>query len=431
MKKRVVITGVGVLSPIGTGKEEYIHSLRAGRSGVGPITLFDASQFPTRIAAEVKDFNPHKMIKGMKILELTDDRRVLFANCATALAIEDAKLNEKAFIKIRGGVVLGSGIHFVIPSTEAIISQGIIYGSETEMITPMKGFEEFEDNKISPSWNRVSLGAISVAQQYGIKGPCYTVVSACAASSQAVGQSFRIIQRDEADLILTGGYDSMINTFGIQGFSALGTMSSHNDQPQKAMKPFDGKRDGFVLGEGAGVLILEELERALKREAKIYAEIVGYGSSLDAYSVAAPHPEGSGAVLSMKNAIQDAGIKASDIDYINAHGTATIKNDKIETVAIKKVFANHAYEIPISSTKSMIGHQIAAAGALELIATCLAMDNDFIPPTINYETPDPECDLDYVPNRARQKSFHYALSNSFGFGGQNSTIIIKKYKNHS
>jgi 3-oxoacyl-[acyl-carrier-protein] synthase II len=241
-----------------------------------------------------------------------------------------------------------------------------------------------------------------------------------------MGQSFRIIQRGDADLILTGGYDSMIFPFAIQGFCSLGTMSSYNEHPQKAMKPFDRKRDGFVLGEGSGVVILEELEHARKRGAKIYAEVAGYGSSLDAYSVADPHPKGSGAILSMKKAIEDAGINPSDIEYINTHGTATVKNDRIETAAIKEVLGDHAYEIPISSTKSMIGHQVAAAGALELIATVLAMDNDFIPPTINYETPDPDCDLDYVPNRAREKPFNSALSNSFGFGGQNSTICIKK-----
>jgi 3-oxoacyl-[acyl-carrier-protein] synthase II len=278
----------------------------------------------------------------------------------------------------------------------------------------------------APLWNRVSLGALSVAQQYSIHGPCYTVVSACAASSEAIGQSFRIIQRDEADLIITGGYDSMINAFGVQGFCGLGTMSSHNEQPQKAMKPFDRKRDGFVLGEGAGVVLLEDYEHALTRGAKIYAELLGYGTSLDAYSVADPHPEGTGAVLAMRRAIKDAGIEVSEIDYINAHGTATLKNDKIETAAIKKVVAEHAYAIPVSSTKSMLGHQVAAAGALELIATAVAMDNHFIPPTINYQTPDPACDLDYVPNSAREQACKCALSNSFGFGGQNSALIIRK-----
>lgn len=226
--------------------------------------------------------------------------------------------------------------------------------------------------------------------------------------------------------MVTGGYDSVLFPFAIQGFSALGTMSTCNDQPQKAMKPFDKKRDGFVPGEGAGVLVLEEFEHALTRGAKIYAEIVGYGTSLDAHSIAEPHPKGRGAVLSMKNALRDANIDITEIDYINAHGTATIKNDKIETAAIKQVLGDHAYKVPISSTKSMIGHQITAAGALELIATALAMDNNFIPPTINYETPDPECDLDYVPNHAREQSFHCALSNSFGFGGQNATLVIKK-----
>lgn len=420
-KKRVVITGVGVVSPIGIGKKEFVHSLRTGRSGVTPITLFDASTFPTRIAAEVKAFDPRRILNRETILDITDDRRVLFANCAAALAIEDTKLTEEKLRRIKGGVVFGAGVHPVVPATETILSQGIVYGSEAEMKRLMKGQEE---SKTAPVWNRVSLGTLSVAKRYGISGPCYTVVSACAASSQAIGQSFKIIQRGEADLILTGGYDSMIFPFAIQGFCSLGTMSSHNEQPQQAMKPFDRNRDGFVLGEGAGVVILEEFEHALKRGATIYAEMSGYGSSLDAYSVADPHPEGSGAVLSMKNAIQDAGIEPSMVDYINAHGTATMKNDRIETAAIKQVFAEHAHNIPVSSTKSMIGHQVAAAGALELIATTLAMDNRFIPPTINYNTPDPACDLDYVPNKAREKSFHYALSNSFGFGGQNSTLII-------
>jgi 3-oxoacyl-[acyl-carrier-protein] synthase II len=423
VKKRVVITGMGVISPIGIGNKNFAQSLKAGTSGVGPITLFDASPFPTRIAAEVKGFDPHQILKGTDILGATDDRRVLFAHAAASLALDDAKLNAKKIGSIRGGVVFGSGIHPIVPSTETIISQGIIYRSESEMKTVMK---ELEEKETSPAWNRVSLGTTSVAQHYGIKGPCYTIVSACAASSQAMGQSFRIIQRGDADLILTGGYDSMIFPFAIQGFCSLGTMSSYNEHPQKAMKPFDRKRDGFVLGEGSGVVILEELEHARKRGAKIYAEVAGYGSSLDAYSVADPHPKGSGAILSMKKAIEDAGINPSDIEYINTHGTATVKNDRIETAAIKEVLGDHAYEIPISSTKSMIGHQVAAAGALELIATVLAMDNDFIPPTINYETPDPDCDLDYVPNRAREKPFNSALSNSFGFGGQNSTICIKK-----
>jgi 3-oxoacyl-[acyl-carrier-protein] synthase II len=299
----------------------------------------------------------------------------------------------------------------------------MIYGSREQMRKKSRGLEE---TKGAPLWNRVSLGALSVAEHYSVKGPCYTVVSACAASSEAIGQAFKLIQRSEADFIIAGGYDSMINPFGVQGFGGLGTMSLHNDQPQKAIKPFDLKRDGFVLGEGAGVIILEEYQHALTRGTQIYAEVIGYGTSLDAYSVADPHPEGTGAIAAMNQALRDAGISAGEIDYINAHGTATIKNDKIETGAIKQVMAERAYEIPVSSTKSMIGHQVAAAGALELIATTLAMDNNFIPPTINYHTPDPDCDLDYVPNEAREQKCSCAISNSFGFGGQNSALIIKK-----
>ena len=423
MKKRVVITGIGIVSPIGSEKGEFTHALKAGRSGVGPITLFDASPFPTRIAAEVKDFDPGHMLQGTKILDSTDDRRVLLANCATLSAIDDARLTKQTVKESRGGVIFGSGIHPIVPSVEKTIDQGMIYGSREQMRKKARGLEETEG---APLWNRVSLGALSVAEHYNIKGPCYTVVSACAASSEAIGQAFKLIQRSEADFIITGGYDSMINPFGVQGFCGLGTMSSHNDQPQKAIKPFDGKRDGFVLGEGAGVIVLEEYEHALSRGTQIYAEVIGFGTSLDAYSVADPHPEGTGAIAAMKQALKDAGISAEEIDYINAHGTATIKNDKIETGAIKHVMAERAYEIPISSTKSMIGHQVAAAGALELIATTLAMGNNFIPPTINYHTPDPACDLDYVPNDAREQNCSCAISNSFGFGGQNSALIVKK-----
>ncbi len=423
VKKRVVITGIGIVSPIGSEKQEFIHSLKTGRSGAGPITLFDASQFPTRIAAEVKDFDPGHMLQGTKILDSTDDRRVLFANVASLSAVDDARLTKQTVSESRGGVIFGSGIHPIVPSVESTIDQGMIYGSREGMRKKAGGLEE---SKGAPLWNRVSLGALSVAQHFMITGPCYTVVSACAASSEAIGQSFKLIQRSEVDFIITGGYDSMINPFGVQGFCGLGTMSSHNDNPQQAMKPFDGKRDGFVLGEGAGVVILEEYEHALARGVQIYGELLGYGTSLDAYSVADPHPEGTGAIAAMEQALKDAGISAAEIDYINAHGTATIKNDKIETGAIKKVMAERAYEVPVSSTKSMIGHQVAAAGALELIATTLAMDNNFIPPTINYHTPDPTCDLDYVPNEAREQRCTCALSNSFGFGGQNSALIVKK-----
>jgi len=423
VKKRALITGIGVISPIGSEKHEFTRSLKMGRSGVGPITLFDASPLPTTIAAEVKNFNAHQVLRGMKILEMTEDRRVLFANAAALRAVEDASLPAEALYRRRGGVIFGAGMHAVIPRVEMIVAQGGIYGSKKEMSMQARGLEERVSD---PLWNRACLGTLSVAYHYAIKGPCYTVVSACAASSQAVGQALRIIQRSEADFIITGGFDSMLNPFFVEGFCGLGTMSVQNDTPKEAMKPFDRKRDGFVLGEGAGVIVLEEYEHALRRGAHIYAEVAGYGTSLDAYSVADPHPEGTGAVLAMRRAIQDAGIEITDVEYINAHGTATMKNDRIETAAIKKVFSDHAYKIPVSSTKSMIGHTVAAAGTLELIATTLGMENNFIPPTINYQTPDPDCDLDYVPNQSREGSFSCALSNSFGFGGQNSTLIIKK-----
>ncbi len=423
VKKRAVITGIGIISPIGSEKGEVTRSLKAGRSGVALITLFDASSLPTTIAAEVKDFNPRHLLRGMKVLDLTGDRRVLFANAAALLAVEDAGMAAETLQGSRGGVVLGSGMHLLIPRVEIINAQGISYGSEKEMCARTQGLEETVS---APLWNRACMGTLSVANHFAVKGPCYTVVSACAASSEAVGQSLRIIQRNDADFIITGGYDSMLNPFFMEGFCGLGTMSVQNDTPREAMKPFDRRRDGFVLGEGAGVVILEEYEHALRRGAQIYAEVAGYGTSIDAFSVADPHPEGAGAVLAMSRAIQDAGIAITDVEYINAHGTATLKNDRIETAAIKKVFSEHAYQIPVSSTKSMIGHTVAAAGILELIATVLGMNHDFIPPTINYKTPDPDCDLDYVPNRSREGSFSCALSNSFGFGGQNSSLIIKK-----
>jgi len=275
-------------------------------------------------------------------------------------------------------------------------------------------------------WVPVNLGTITIAHQYGIKGPCYTVISACAASSQAIGEAYRMIRRDDCDLMITGGYDSMIFPFGVAGFCLLRTMSTRNDEPERAVRPFDLNRDGFVLGEGSGILILEELNHAVKRGATIYGEIIGYGTSVDGYSVADPHPEGAGAILAMERAIRDAGIAPEEIEYINAHGTATLKNDRIETKAIKTVLGSHAKNIPVSSSKSLFGHLMGAAGAVELIATVTGMYHHFLPPTINYEVPDPDCDLDYIPNHSRKREIEIGLSNSFGFGGQNSTLIVKR-----
>jgi 3-oxoacyl-[acyl-carrier-protein] synthase II len=431
MNKHVVITGLGIVSPLGIGKEDFRKNLSEGKSGVGPITLFDASALPTQIAAEVKGFDPFEILSGMKILTFTNDRRTLLAHAACRLALEDTGIDSKGIGKIRCGVILGSGIHPMISEKDPVMTWGLEGREQGDyrdwdeyklrwIGNILKGYEN------SPKWVPVNLGATTIAHQYGIKGPCYTVISACAASSQAIGEAYRMIRREECDLLITGGYDSMIFPFGVAGFCLLGTMSTRNHEPERAVRPFDLTRDGFVLGEGAGILILEELQHALQRRAPIYGEIIGYGTSVDAYSVADPHPEGKGAILAMERAIKDAGIELKKIEYINAHGTATIKNDRIETKAIKTVFGSHAYKIPISSSKSLFGHLMGASGAMEMLATLIGMHHHFLSPTINYEIPDPACDLDYIPNHSREKEIEIALSNSFGFGGQNSTLIVKK-----
>jgi 3-oxoacyl-[acyl-carrier-protein] synthase II len=431
MSRHVVITGLGILSPLGIGKEAFRKNLSAGKSGVGPITLFNASALPTRIAAEVKGFNPQGLLSGMEILTFTNDRRTLLAHSACRLALHDSGLNHKGLDENRCGIILGSGIHPLISEKNPVMAWGLEEIGQGNY----RDWDEFKlrwienilkGDKNSPKWVPVNLGATTIAHQYGIKGPCYTVVSACAASSQAIGEAYRMIKRGDCDLVITGGYDSMIFPFGVAGFCLLGTMSTRNDEPERAVRPFDLTRDGFVLGEGAGILILEELNHALKRGSPIYGEVIGYGTSVDAYSVADPHPEGAGAILAMQRAIKDANIAVQEVEYINAHGTATIKNDRIETKAVKAVFGSYAAKIPISSSKSLFGHLMGAAGALELIATITGMYHYFLPPTINYEIPDPECDLDYIPNHSREKEIEIALSNSFGFGGQNSTLIIKR-----
>ncbi len=429
-KRSVVITGLGVVSPIGIGKKCFSQSLFEGKSGIDFITLFDASHLNTRFAGEVKDFNPGELLWGWDILHHTTERRILMANAAARLAVEDAHLTAETFAGKSCGIILGSGIHPVIPDINTMLSFGLYQSLFDDPQPDPAKFdgtikkETSGENLYYPIFNRTNEGVLSIAQQYRIAGPCSSVVSACAAATQAIGLSYRLIQDGDADIVLSGGYDSMIFNFGVYAFCLLGIMSTQNENPQTAMKPFDRNRDGFALGEGAGVLVLEEKTHALKRGAPFYGEIVGYGSSVDAYLVTDPHPEGQGAVLAMREALADAQMRPDQIDYINAHGTATPKNDRIETKAIKEVFGSHAYQIPVSSTKSMIGHIMAAGGALELIATCLGMYHGFVPPTINYETFDPACDLDYVPNRARTIKIKTALSNSFGLGGQNASIII-------
>lgn len=411
MRRRVVVTGLGCVTPIGIGKESFWEALTKGVSGVDFITKFDTSDYPTKIAAEVKDFQPENYIDKKEARKM--DKFTQFAVAAAQLAIKDANINPEEIEAEKFGVILGSGIG----------------GIET--------FEEQNQKLIDKGARRVSpffipmmitnIGAGQVSMYFNAKGPNSTVVTACASSTNAVGEAFKVIERGDANVMITGGTEASITPLAIAGFCSMKAMSTYNEDPKKASRPFDLNRDGFVMGEGAGILILEELEHALNRGATIYGEVVGYGMSADAYHITAPDPEGKGAARAMENALKDAGISYNDIDYINAHGTSTPYNDKFETIAIKKVFKEHAKELAISSTKSMTGHLLGAAGGVEGMACILAIYNDLVPPTINYETPDEECDLDYVPNEAREKVVNYALSNSFGFGGHNATIIFKKY----
>lgn len=426
MSRRVVVTGLGVVSPIGIGLETFEDALFSGKSGVAEISLFDATTFPTRIAAEVKGFDAERLLKDMDVLKITNDRRAHFANAASKLAIADSEIDESLLDSPGCGVLFGAGVHTAISKGDSISFRDF-----QKNMTDDKSFNFQKFNEDVSQGNEISvipanLGTVTVANQYKIKGMSYTCVSACAAASQAIGMGYRTIKRGGLDIALTGGYDSMIFPFGVGGFCLLDVMTKQNDQLTGAIKPFDKNRDGFVLGEGAGVIILEELEHARKRNAKIYAEIIGFGTSTDAYRITDPHPEGKGASMAMSNAIKEADIKPEEVDYINAHGTATLKNDRAETNAIKNVFGTHAGKLAVSSTKSMVGHLMSAAGAIEFIASVLAIKRDCAPPTLNYETPDEVCDLDYVPGKAREMEINVALSNSFGFGGQNSSLIARK-----
>jgi 3-oxoacyl-[acyl-carrier-protein] synthase II len=409
VNKSVVVTGLGAITPIGIGKENYWNALKEGKSGIKKITRFDVTDCPAQIAGEVNDFEANDYIDKKEAKRM--DRFTQFAVAATKLAIDDAKLNLNQIDKNRFGVVLGSGI-------------GGIETLEREyqkLIT--KGPKRISPFFIPMMISNIAAGQISIL--FGAKGPNTTIVTACASSTNSIGEAFKIIQRGDADIMVTGGTEACITALSVAGFSSMKALSTRNDEPDKASRPFDKDRDGFVMGEGAGILILEEKEHAIRRGAEIYAEVVGYGMSADAYHITAPAPEGEGAARAIENAIADANIEAKDIDYINAHGTSTLYNDEFETRAIKNIFGDHAYQLAVSSTKSMTGHLLGAAGGIEAIACIMALTKDFIPPTINYTTPDPACDLDYVPNEGRSKKVRYALSNSLGFGGHNATIILK------
>lgn len=416
--KRAVITGAGVVSPIGTGKEKFFDSLMQGKSGISELTLFDASTFPVRIAGAVRDLDFKDVVRKYPSAEKLSDRKVFFGLAAFEEALEDSGLGNSIFKETRTGIILGLALE-VFP-----IEEFCSYGSAGKF-----DFKEFLDVvKLKKAGMQTPLDTTGtfIARKYGLTGPLYTNCSACAASTQAIGQALEMIRNGELDIVVAGGLDSMLNPLGIGGFSLLGALSQRNDSPETASRPFDQLRDGAVLGEGAGILVIEEMEHALNRGAKIYCELSGFGSSIDAYKPTDPEPDGNGAIRAMQEAIQSAGITPDEIEYINAHGTSTFKNDEVETMAIKKVFGQKAYHVPVSSVKSMIGHLIAASGAVETVA-CLMGFKGYIPPTINYEKPDAFCDLDYVPNHARKWEGEYLLKNSFGFGGQNASLVLRRW----
>jgi len=412
VERRVALTGIGLVSPVGVGVEKNWENILQGKSGVSLISRFDISQYTSKIAGQVKDFDPLDFIEKKELRKM--DLFIQYGLAAAHLAVQDSGIDFAAMEGDRVGVYVGSGIG------------GIGSIEETHKKLLEKG-----PGRVSPFFlvstiiNEAS-GQISI--KYKARGPNSATATACSTGTHAIGDAFRIIARGDADIMIAGGAEAPITPLGVAGFCAMRALSVRNDEPERASRPFDADRDGFIIGEGAGIVILEELGAALKREAKIYAEIVGYGMSGDAYHITAPSLDGEGAKLTMERAIEDAGIDLSEIDYINAHGTSTPYNDKVETLALKKVFGDYAYKIGINSTKSMTGHLLGAAGGLEASFTALCLKNQVMAPTINYETPDPECDLDYVPNKARPSEIRYALSNSFGFGGTNGTLLFKRFE---
>ncbi|SFR01151.1 beta-ketoacyl-ACP synthase II [Desulfoscipio geothermicus] len=411
MLKRVVVTGIGVVTPVGNSLEEFWRNLTGGVSGVGPITRFDTEGYSSKIAAEVKNFNPTDFIDRKEARRM--DRFTHYAVAATTMAVENAALDMTKINRERAGVILGSGVG----------------GLET-LEDQHRVLMERGPGRVSPLFIPMmisNMGAGRVAINFGLRGCNVTTTSACASSSNAVGDAFRLIQRGQADVMITGGTEAPVTPLAVAGFCSMKALSTRNDNPAGASRPFDAGRDGFIIGEGAVILILEEMEHALARGANILAEITGYGASCDAYHITAPDPEGAGAALSMRLALEDAGLAPQDADYINAHGTSTPLGDKLETLAIKEVFGEHAARLAVSSTKSMTGHLLGAAGGLEAAVCVLAIDRGEIPPTINLDTPDPECDLDYVPNVARRADVKVALTNSFGFGGHNATLVFERF----
>jgi 3-oxoacyl-[acyl-carrier-protein] synthase II len=410
-KRRVVVTGLGLITPLGLGVETSWQHLINGTSGIKRITRFDASAFPTQIAGEVDNFNPEDYVEIKEVKKM--DRFIHFAVAAATFALNDSGLKITDSNSDRVGVLVGSGMGG-LQTIEHYHS--VLLEKGPRRITPF----------FIPMLT-INLAAGQISIKFSAKGPNSAISTACATGSHSIGDAFRIIQRGEADAMIAGGTEAVISPLGIGGFNAMKALSTRNDEPEKASRPFDVDRDGFVVGEGAGIIILESLQHAMDRGAKIYAEIVGYGMTADAYHITSPSPGGEGAARCMTIALKDGGIGHTEVDYINAHGTSTKSGDELETQALKTVFGGHAYKVAISSTKSMIGHLLGAAGGVEAIISILSIVNNIALPTINLDNPDPECDLDYIPHKARKMKINYALSNSFGFGGTNACLLFKKF----
>jgi 3-oxoacyl-[acyl-carrier-protein] synthase II len=412
LTRRVVVTGIGLVSSLGVGTEANWQALCAGRSGIGRITRFDATQYACRIAGEVKGFDPLSVIEKKDVKKM--DVFIQFAIAASQFAMDDAGLTVTPEMAPRVGVFIASGI-------------GGFSTIEREHIALLEG----GPRRISPFFIPsaiINLAAGQVSIRFGAKGPNSATCTACAASAHAIGDAYEIIRRGDADTMIAGGSEAAITPMGVGGFAAMRALSTRNDEPERASRPFDADRDGFIVGEGSGVVVLEELGQALRRGARIYAELVGYGMSADAFHVTAPPDDGDGAFRAMRKALETAGIEPPAVQYINAHGTSTPPGDRIETMAIRRTFGDHAYTLAVSSTKSMTGHLLGAAGGLEAGITALAVHHQLVPPTINLEKPDPDCDLDYVPGTCRPMAIEYALSNSFGFGGTNAALLFKRYQ---
>jgi 3-oxoacyl-[acyl-carrier-protein] synthase II len=410
-ERRVVITGMGLVTPLGVGVEKNWDALLAGRSGIGPISRFDVSDFPTRIAGEVKDFRPEDFIEKKEIKKM--DPFIQYAVAAAQMAMDESRLPITPDNADMVGVIVGVGI-----------------GGLTSIEEYHKLFLETRLKKVSPFFIPkliANLAPGQIAIRYGAKGINYTPTSACSSGAHAIGEAFRLIRLGEQDAVIAGGAEAALTPLGLGGFIAMKAVSSRNEEPERASRPFDRNRDGFVMAEGAGIMVLEELQHARRRGARVYAEVVGYGANGDAYHITAPSPEGEGAVRCMRMALRSGGIHPTEVDYINAHGTSTPYNDATETQAIKCVFGEHAARLAVSSTKSMTGHLLGAAGGVEAVYSALALYHECIPPTINYEEPDPACDLDYVPNVARRTRIRVALSNSFGFGGTNACLVFRRW----